>query len=299
MLRVSHKTIRAAKANRQGYWIPHAAAKALAAIFCWEIRHALTPLFGHDFPDKCLKPEEIDPDNWTIDPAIVEFCAQQAKQFREEDRRATPRPLSCPMTPVTPSPRRLRPGQMKKNKIIDSGHTSPYGSPYLSDAASDHSYRSATSTPEPLMSYRKIFTPINTPREAPRSVPFQDRRLPSPREILAQSGVKYSTLHQEPITPVTPGLPSMRCFSPAISPKTVPSSMVRLPEHRDHLRSSRLNGLQGLGYDMEWLDNRIPEEQQRAAFTLLSLKFGTCDGHESKGLGIVLQPVDDKRAASA
>lgn len=268
-------------------------------MFCWEIRHALTPVFGHDFPDTCLKPNEIDPDNWTIDPAIVRFCAQQAEQFREEDRHAAPLPMSCPMTPSTPSPRRLRPGQVKKNKTIERTHMSPYGSPYTSDAGSESNYRSTTSTPEPPPTYRKFFSPVDTPRQPPRSVPFQDRRLPSPREILAQSSMKYSTLHQEPITPITPGLPGMRCLSPSISPKTIPPSLVQTTIDQECSRSSQHNGLQYLGYDMEWLDNRIPEEQQRAAFTLLSLKFGNNAAHDNRGLGIILPSIDEKRAASA
>lgn len=283
--------------NRPGYWIPHAAAKALAATFCWEIRHALTPVFGHDFPDLCLKPHDIEADNWTIDPSIVRYCAQQAKQFRDEEL-STPAPMLRPLTPSTPSPRQARPGQSKRKKPIEQIYSSPYDSPYTSDTGSDDNYRSAASTPEPTPHYRKFFTPVNTPREPPRSVPYQDRRLPSPREILAQSSMKYSTMHQEPITPITPGIPSMRCLSPSVSPKTIPSCMRQTPV-RGHDAVALGSDADYSAYDMEWLDKRIPEEQQRAAFALLSLKFGKCDEGDVRGLGITLPTIDEKRAASA
>ncbi|KAJ6257117.1 hypothetical protein Dda_8002 [Drechslerella dactyloides] len=37
----------------QGFWIPYLAAKAMCTRFCYTIRHALSPIFGNDFPALC------------------------------------------------------------------------------------------------------------------------------------------------------------------------------------------------------------------------------------------------------
>ncbi|KAF2458756.1 transcription regulator HTH, apses-type DNA-binding domain-containing protein, partial [Lineolata rhizophorae] len=55
----------------QGYWVPYKAAKAIAATFCYEIRHALTPVFGPDFVNQCIPPGSPNFQNFKINPAIV------------------------------------------------------------------------------------------------------------------------------------------------------------------------------------------------------------------------------------
>ncbi|KAK9371431.1 hypothetical protein V1509DRAFT_614678 [Lipomyces kononenkoae] len=42
----------------QGTWLPFTIARTLASRTCYHIRFALIPLFGPDFPDSCLKPDE-------------------------------------------------------------------------------------------------------------------------------------------------------------------------------------------------------------------------------------------------
>ena len=66
----------------QGYWIPYEAAKAIAARFCWEIRYALTPVFGVDFPSTCIKPGEPTFLKLNINKSIVERCTELADGFR-------------------------------------------------------------------------------------------------------------------------------------------------------------------------------------------------------------------------
>lgn len=66
-----------------GYWIPFEAAKAVAATFCWNIRYALTPVFGKDFPATCIHPDLEDYGSMHIDPAITKRCAEQARMYRE------------------------------------------------------------------------------------------------------------------------------------------------------------------------------------------------------------------------
>lgn len=67
----------------KGYWMPYEAAKAVAATFCWKIRHALTPLFGLDFPSMCIHPQDRGRfGRMVIDPAIVRKATETANYYR-------------------------------------------------------------------------------------------------------------------------------------------------------------------------------------------------------------------------
>ncbi|KAK5071241.1 hypothetical protein LTR64_007745 [Lithohypha guttulata] len=285
----------------QGYWIPHAAAKAIAATFCYSIRYALTPVFGHDFPDSCIGPGANGFGDMIIDPSITRHCTEQAKTFREQEKHAISQcsdKVIHPPTPITPTPRRARHTQARKNKEVKLEFTtiynSPYNSPYNSDTGSDDTYASAASTPEP--GYRIAFTPVNTPRQPPRSVPHPERRLPSPRDILSQSNAHHYGMHQEPITPAST---LARYSSPEVSPKTIPRKLPNedITESRGHWEHT--NGVQSAAYGMNWLDTHIPEEQQRAAYALLSLKFASSGSRMAQGLGITLPCLEEGRAWSA
>lgn len=67
---------------RQGFWVPFAAARAIAATFCFKIRHALTPVFGNDFVDLCLEPGHPKFQSYSISQSIVRQCARQAEQWK-------------------------------------------------------------------------------------------------------------------------------------------------------------------------------------------------------------------------
>ncbi|RAL03927.1 putative APSES transcription factor Xbp1 [Aspergillus ibericus CBS 121593] len=76
----------------QGYWMPFEAAKALAATFCWRIRYVLTPLFGLDFPSRCIPPEDSRYGDMRIDPAIILQATREAAYYRGLELAASPRP---------------------------------------------------------------------------------------------------------------------------------------------------------------------------------------------------------------
>jgi hypothetical protein len=92
----------------QGYWVPFEAAKALAANFCYEIRHALTPMFGANFPNMCLKPESADFAKWKIHPAIVQACEKEVATWKGQEQ------------PNIVSPQRAQPCGNKTNTISSS-----------------------------------------------------------------------------------------------------------------------------------------------------------------------------------
>jgi hypothetical protein len=63
--------------------MPYEAAKAIAATFCYDIRWALTPVFGNDFPSKCLPIDNRCP-KFLIDRDIVRRCTAETNRFRKE-----------------------------------------------------------------------------------------------------------------------------------------------------------------------------------------------------------------------
>ncbi|OQD79038.1 hypothetical protein PENANT_c065G03618 [Penicillium antarcticum] len=69
--------------SAQGYWMPFEAAKALAVTFCWNIRYALTPLFGNDFPAMCIHPN--DRKNFgrmVVPPGVIRRATETAMHYR-------------------------------------------------------------------------------------------------------------------------------------------------------------------------------------------------------------------------
>lgn len=64
--------------------MPYAAAKAVAATFCYNIRWALTPVFGKDFLTLCTRPTSPSFAKFHIDPSIVRTCTLETERWREE-----------------------------------------------------------------------------------------------------------------------------------------------------------------------------------------------------------------------
>ena len=147
-----------------GYWFPFAAARALAENFCWEIRYALTPIFGRDFPDQCLRPEHERFGDMIIDPAIIKFCTEEAAQFKQLYAGAGRRQ---PHDHVRPAPR--TPGRRtrvrKQAKLLDTPSTT-YSSPSPSASESDTDCMSSFSA-TPTTARRNKVKPLHIPRSAP------------------------------------------------------------------------------------------------------------------------------------
>jgi hypothetical protein len=68
----------------QGYWMPYAAAKAVATTFCYDIRWALTPVFGKGFLNSCIPPTSSSFGKFHIDPSIVRDCSIETERWRQE-----------------------------------------------------------------------------------------------------------------------------------------------------------------------------------------------------------------------
>lgn len=61
--------------------MPFETAKAVAATFCYNIRFALTPLFGTDFPSQCIQPHERAFGKMTIDPEIIKRATELSRRY--------------------------------------------------------------------------------------------------------------------------------------------------------------------------------------------------------------------------
>jgi hypothetical protein len=116
--------------------MPYQAAKAVAATFCYNIRWALTPVFGNDFPGLCLRPKDPNFAKFLIDPDIVRSCTEETNRFRVEG--ASYKVLSSLYrTPrnqfETPpwSPRTLHPERPRTSEESSYGTESDYSDKYL------------------------------------------------------------------------------------------------------------------------------------------------------------------------
>ncbi|KAF2840028.1 DNA-binding domain of Mlu1-box binding protein MBP1 [Patellaria atrata CBS 101060] len=112
----------------QGYWMPFNAAKALAATFCYEIRYALTPVFGKDFLDVCIHPDDPAFNGYKISPTIVEACISETESWRnrsEDQYSGLSTPLTTPRLPHDYSPWNAR--STRRRVIETDGSDSEYG----------------------------------------------------------------------------------------------------------------------------------------------------------------------------
>lgn len=167
--------------SNPGYWMPFEAAKAISATFCWHIRHALTPLFGTDFPALCVPPDDrARYGRMVIDPAIVKKATETANHFRSlelKERPASALPLS-----YGPS---ITPGLLR----VDALNQPPSGIDakvkfrrilYADSECGSASELSDRYCISPLSPPRSSFTPVNGPRSSDR-IPRSQMR--SPQEI--------------------------------------------------------------------------------------------------------------------
>lgn len=140
--------------------MPFEAAKAVAATFCYDIRYALTPLFGLDFVDLCIGPEETDFRRMVIDSRIIKKCAEEANEYRDMSREN-----SLLRSPTAASSSSAKSTSTDKSQTLDSG--------YYTDSHRDN---------RDLASPGSGWTPINTPSSVARPL-----TLPSPLDHSAPS----------------------------------------------------------------------------------------------------------------
>lgn len=136
-----------------GYWMPYACAKAICATFCQPIAGALIPIFGPDFPSRCVPVDAPEHGRMTIDPIIISDSTREAEAFRRmyaaahNPYQALPSPTSLP-SPRSPHhlshlpPLNYSRSQPRSKRVreMDSPDTSgdAYSSPELGMGKSSH-----------------------------------------------------------------------------------------------------------------------------------------------------------------
>jgi hypothetical protein len=249
--------------------MPYEAAKAVAATFCWKMRHALTPVFGLDFPDLCLAPDDPHYGDMMIDHDITKRCTDEAAAYRlielerrNTDARASPGSGSFPPGPLTPStpthPRPYKELRPKALKLDTSGYTTE-------GSSRDEKYQLAS---EKNGHYRNVWTPANTP--------CSDARMLGSRDILAASGHKRGASRMSSS--------SSELSSPGVSPKTIVNrGVVADEEYVGDSSASERDGLKGLrGRDGRMIGRARMPSDERAAYLLMGLRL-----HKGKGEGLL------------
>ena len=147
--------------------MPYEAAKAVAATFCFHIRYALTPVFGLDFSELCVVPDDPSFGRMVIDRNIIRQCTEVANELR-----ALSRETSVAISPQTPlstaglskwGSKSLRP-KLVKTADMESG--------YGTDTDRSDKYLQS-----PQISMKFEWTALNTPRSAV----MEHRQIPCSR----------------------------------------------------------------------------------------------------------------------
>jgi hypothetical protein len=218
--------------------MPYEAAKAIAATFCYDIRWALTPVFGKDFPSKCLPPNDARFAKFLVDPEIVRKCTAETHRFRKEGASyrlmasTAPTFLSPLETPKmsfgSPS---WKPKAMKQRRARPADIESGYGT-------------------DPEKNDRCTFSPHVSPQWTNLDRPLSPSSL-SPN-VSPRSG--WTTLNR----PLSPATPNTVNFSARSSPvRAQPLPLLRMPTPRpdehfnDQFRTKRTHSKVTLSEDWD------------------------------------------------
>lgn len=173
--------------------MPFEAAKAVSATFCWNIRHALTPLFGADFPAICIPPHGPQFGKMIIDNAVVQRATEAANYYRSLEiqargssggpstLRAAPRgPRRPPNSAYARRSSLQTPSQLSSHVDQSPYHLNP-GQGLHEDGATDSHYLSSPNAQHSS----NPFTAVNrrTPDTARASTRSRNN-LPSTSDIL-------------------------------------------------------------------------------------------------------------------
>lgn len=198
--------------------MPYDAAKALAATFCYKIRHVLVPLFGPDFPSLCIHPHDRTRFNrMIVDRSVIQRATQTASYYRSLELRAS----LLSTTNTTPSP--SRPTSSSGGSFVVRKKAIPRLRKHANSLSSNASFTSGTASseygsgideysdtycvsPVSVGSYRggNTFTPVNTPRSVDVYTSTSSgaasvletsigTSIPTPQQVLASISAKVNT----------------------------------------------------------------------------------------------------------
>lgn len=127
----------------------------MAATFCYNIRYALTPVFGVDFLSICIEPDDPEFGRMIISRDVVRRCTEEASGFRALSREGSL--ASSPRTLPSSSKgyRKVRPKQFRPRPVKSLASESGYGTD--TDRSDEYMW-------SPSVSSGSGFTALNTPR---------------------------------------------------------------------------------------------------------------------------------------
>ncbi|KAL2050605.1 hypothetical protein ABVK25_009113 [Lepraria finkii] len=168
---ISH-SITGGSISAQGYWVPYEAAKAVAARFCYNIRHVLVPLFGPDFVAMCHEPGSSGFMQLSIDSDIIYRCTEGATAILAQSRES-----SMPVSPRTPCAFPALPSWPPKPLLPKSFKAMDVESGYGTDSDRSDKYPGS-----PDSCSNSGWTPVNSPRLENFSFP-RANVTSTPREL--------------------------------------------------------------------------------------------------------------------
>ena len=115
--------------------MPYEAAKAVAATFAYEIRYALTPLFGKGFIAMCIHPGAPDFGSFKIARKLILSCTAEAEQWRyiDDDRRSLCKSPTIDTSNASPTNYSSSPGNYGDRRTKRNETESGYGTDTDSD----------------------------------------------------------------------------------------------------------------------------------------------------------------------
>lgn len=168
--------------------MPFECARAMAATFCYKIRHVLAPIFGKEFLDQCLHPEDRNFGRFKVDEAIIRACKADMVSWKTRFGLDTPR--SLPASSISPgsSPKSQKTvfSTPLLHRSVHTQHHNPFSplidTGYQTDQISDSGISGFCGSPE--ISPRTVmagFTPINRVSRPPEAnIATRNSRTPSP-----------------------------------------------------------------------------------------------------------------------
>lgn len=250
--------------------MPYACARAICLTFCYNIRWALTPIFGPSFIKDCLSPRHVGYGRFKIDPEVVRNAALEQEGWRTgmPSRSATP---AYPQTGrEIPRSAPEASHAVTEHRPQKSRPEFKHGSPFAADseASSDRNYVYSSPVTE---------SPGPSPKSKHRSI------LPDNRPVwtsINRSGYDspMSTLPNSPVTPLSGSLLTKPRYSPNVSWRSA-EPVQQNTGHSTHT-STRRSAASAAKADAEY----IPDTMASSS--------------ESNGSDIPIQPAHKKRKTS-
>ncbi|RCK55280.1 hypothetical protein Cantr_04079 [Candida viswanathii] len=178
------KRIRGGFLKIQGTWLPYKLCKILARRFCYHIRFALVPIFGADFPQSCLKPNER---------GYGELKLDDLHSFEESA-------LPMPIPPPPPQPFAIAGGSYHSESRPEQDNSSKYLPPVGALVPGQQSLQTS-----PLMQYSGSSFPFNSTVPANESN-YNTPSTPPKRHYSSSSSISSissSVFSGERITPIS------------------------------------------------------------------------------------------------